>query len=85
MTDLTTPIAQNHSNPKTTDNSKGIENHKKAAKHHEEAAKNHLQAIKHHEAGEAEKATKSTVIANGHHHLAGEANREVLKHHALNN
>ncbi len=84
MTDLTKTVSQNNQNPKALDSSKEIENHKKAAAHHEEAAKNHLQAVKYHEAGDVEKATKSTVIANGHHQLAGEANREVLKNHATN-
>jgi hypothetical protein len=66
----------------TTDELKGIEYHKTAAKHHEEAAKHHLDAAKHHEAGNHEKASSSTVKANGHHTLAHEAQKEDSKYHA---
>jgi hypothetical protein len=64
-------------------NKKGIENHKTAAKHHEEAAKHHHEAAKHHDEGHHDKAAQSTVKANGHHTLAGEAQKEDVKHHAL--
>jgi hypothetical protein len=69
----------------STENKKGIENHKTAAKHHEEAAKHHRDAAKHHEAGNHSKASESTVKAHGERCLACDAEREDVKHHALNN
>jgi hypothetical protein len=65
----------------TTENQKGIDNHKKAATHFEAAAKNHLEAAKHHESGNHEKAAKSTVEAHGHSCVANEAQKEDVKHH----
>lgn len=67
------------------ENQKGIENHKKTALHLQEAAKHHLEAAKHHEEGNHEKAAKSTVTAQGYLSLAAEAQKEDVKHHALNN
>lgn len=67
----------------TAENQKGIENHKTAAKHHQEAAKHHLDAAKHHEAGNHDKASDSTIKAQGHNCLANDAQREDVKHHAL--
>jgi len=71
-------------NPKA-EISKGIENHKKAAAHFEAAAKSHLEAANHHEVGNHENAAKCTVEAHGHACLAHEAQKEDVKHHALNN
>ncbi len=73
-----------HANGSSTENNKGSENHRKAAKHHEEAAKLHHEAAKYHEAGNHAKAFESTIKAYGHHCLSSEAEREDLKHHALN-
>jgi len=60
-----------------------IENHKKAAKHLEEAAKLHHEAAKHHEEGNHDKAHHSTVNAHGHTAHAIEAEKEIVKHHAV--
>ncbi|HWY35626.1 MAG TPA: hypothetical protein VNX68_13345 [Nitrosopumilaceae archaeon] len=68
----------------SAENAKGIENHKKAAKHFQDAAKFHLEAAKYHEEGNHEKASHSTIKAHGHVILASEAQREDLKHHAIN-
>jgi len=65
------------------ENLKGIKNHKRAAAHSEAAAKHHLEAAKHHASGDHQKAAQSTIIAQGFHHLAGEAQIEDIKHHAL--
>jgi predicted Zn-dependent protease len=65
------------------DNKKDIENHKKIATHLEEAAKQHKEAAKQHQAGEHDKAAKSTVIAQGHQTLAQEAHKDDAKYHAL--
>ncbi|MGP8215241.1 MAG: hypothetical protein ACLQQ4_06740 [Bacteroidia bacterium] len=82
MTTIVAPVtAEKTTSP--ADVQKGIENHKKAAKHLEEAAKHHKEAAKHHEAGSHEKACESTVKAHGHTCLASEAQRDVLKQHAL--
>ena len=62
----------------TAENEKGIENHRQAAEHLEEAAQ-------HYEEGNHEKAFERTVKAQGHHYLAGEHQREVVKQHAKNN
>jgi hypothetical protein len=62
---------------------KGVENHKKAAAHHEAAAKHHHEAARHHEEGNHEKAYQSTLMAHGHHIMAGERQREDLRHHTL--
>jgi len=59
-----------------------IENHKQAAAHHTEAAKHHIEAAKHYEAGNHEKAAYSTVLAHGHHAIAGEFLSDDAKHHA---
>jgi len=61
---------------------KTIENHKQAAAHHMEAAKHHLDAVKHYETGNHEKAAHSTVLAYGHHAIAGEFLNDDAKHHA---
>jgi hypothetical protein len=68
--------------PSAAETAKGIENHKKAAKHLEEAAKHHTEAAKHHEAGDADKAMRSTVKAQGHTVHATEAQRELVKQQA---
>lgn len=60
-----------------------IEKHKKAATHLEEAAKHHHEAAKHHEAGDHDKAHHSTVKANGHSAHAAEMDKEILKHHVI--
>ncbi len=73
-------ISQPSSNKKA--NKKTIENHKKAAAHHIEAAKHHMEAAKHYEAGNKEKAAHSTVLAFGHHAIAGEFLSDDAKHHA---
>lgn len=61
---------------------KHIENHKTAAKHHEEAAKLHHEAAMHHETGNYAKANESSLKAHGHHILATDTQREILKQHA---
>lgn len=83
MTTTTTPIKKEQTNGSSTENHKGIENHRKAAKHHEEAAKHHHDAAKHHEAGNHDKACDSTLKAQGHHCCASELQRENVKQHAL--
>ena len=67
--------------PTASDVQKSVENHKQAAAHSQESAKHHLEAAKHHEAGHHDKAGQSTVIANGHHLIAGEYQRDDSKHH----
>jgi hypothetical protein len=59
-----------------------IENHKNAAAHHAEAAKHHLQAAKYYEEGNREKAAHSSMLAYGHHAIAGEFLNDDAKHHA---
>jgi hypothetical protein len=66
------------------ENLKQSEIHKEAAKNHQEAAKNHLDAAKFHEAGEHEKASSSTVKAQGFASLASVAAREDAENHAIN-
>lgn len=83
MSTTNSPIATEPQTTTHAKNQKAIDNHKMAAKHLEEAAKHHLEAVKHHEAGNQEKASKSTITAHGHHVLATDAQREVSKHHAL--
>jgi hypothetical protein len=61
---------------------KTIENHKQAAAHNIEAAKHHMEAAKHYEAGNYEKAAHNTVLAYGHHAIAGEFLSDDAKHHA---
>ena len=68
----------------SSENQKGIDLHKQAAKHHQEAAKNHLDAAKFHEAGDHDKAAKSTVKAQGSASLANDASREDAQSHAVN-
>lgn len=80
-----TPVAKARASVSSVENQKGIENHKVAAKHLTEAAKHHVDAAKHHEAGNHEKAARSTLYAHGHVTIAAEAQREDIKHHALNN
>jgi hypothetical protein len=67
----------------TPENYKGIENHRKSAEHLEKAAKLHLEAARHHESGEHGKAAKSTIAAQGHVLIAAEAQREDVRHHAM--
>ena len=74
-----------HETNRFAENKKGIENHKQAAIHHEAAAKCHHDAVKYHEAGNHEKAYKSSLIAYGHLVLAEELAKEDLKHHTLYN
>jgi len=83
MTPTTTPptIAKAPASP--AEIQKNIEMHKKTAEHLEAAAKQHIEAAKHHEEGHHDKAAISTVKAEGHLALAGEARREDVKHHAL--
>jgi hypothetical protein len=59
-----------------------IENHQQAAAHHTEAAKYHLQAAKYYEECNLEKAAHSSMIAYGHHAIAGEFLNDDAKHHA---
>ncbi len=61
---------------------KTIENHRQAAAHNTEAAKHHLDAVKHYEAGDYEKAAHSSLLAHGHHAIAGEFLNDDAKHHA---
>jgi hypothetical protein len=84
MTQTTTPIKGEQTQITPAENKKGIENHKQIAANLEAAAKKHLEAAKFHEAGEHEKAAKSTITAHGHMSLASEAQREDSKNHALN-
>lgn len=65
------------------ENQKGIQNHKKLANHLQEAAKHHLDAAKHHEEGNHEKAYNSTILAQGHLSIAYEAQKEDVRHHAI--
>ncbi len=59
-----------------------IENHKSAAAHHEAAAKYHLEAAKQYEAGDQGKAAYYSILAHGHHAIAGEFLSDDAKHHA---
>ena len=68
-----------------SENKKGIQNHQEAAAYFEEAAKNHRDAAKHHEAGNHEKAFKSTIMAQGNQRMGIECQKEDVTHHALNN
>ena len=58
-----------------------IEKNKLAAAHHIEAAKHHMDAAKHYEQGNYEKAAHSTLLAYGHHAIAGEFLNDNAKHH----
>ena len=73
---VTQPSAAKKADKKT------IENHKQAAAHHIEAAKHHLDAAKYYEAANDEKAAHSTILAHGHHTIAGEFLSDDAKHHA---
>jgi hypothetical protein len=57
-------------------------NHQTAALHHEHAAKHHKEAVKPIENGDHEKASQSTLKANGHAVHAHEASKEIAKTHA---
>lgn len=59
-----------------------IENQRHAALHNGEAAKHHLQAAKYYEQGNREMAAHSSMIALGHHAIAGEFLNDDAKHHA---
>ena len=83
MTNIATPIKKEKHNQTPAENKKGIENHKLAATHLQAAAQNHLDAAKHHEEGNHEKAAHSTIKAQGNLCLAGDAQREDAKHHAM--
>lgn len=61
---------------------KTIENHMQAAYHHLEAAKHHREAAKHYEGSHFEKGARSTLLALGHHAIAGEFLNDDAKHHA---
>ena len=84
MTTVSAPIKADKKDLSHSDHYQGIEYHKKAAKNHEEAAKHHLDAARYLALGNNEKAFESTVKAHGHHSLANEAQKEVLRHYALN-
>jgi hypothetical protein len=64
-------------------NHRSVDNHREAARHHEAAAKHHHEAIKYLEEGRYEDAYQSLLKAHGHHYLAGEAQIENMKRHAL--
>ena len=83
MSTLANPIKAEKIQLTPAENQKRVENHKATATHLEAAAKEHLDAAKHHENEEHEKAAKSTITAHGHLSLAQDAQREVLKSHAL--
>ena len=84
MKDLVTPVKKEQPNgSSSSDVQRGIEQHKKAASHHEEAAKHHSSAVKSYESGKRDSAFESTVKAQGHSALASEAEKEVVKLHAL--
>ena len=85
MSNVETPIKKEQSNGSSSENQKGIDNHKKAATHFEAAAKSHREAAKHHEDGNHEKADKSTVTAEEQKKLAWEAHKEVVKQPSLKN
>ena len=74
-----------HETNSFSENKKGIENHKQAALHLEAAARFHRDAAKYHEAGNHEKAYKSSLIAYGHQSLANELGNQDIRHHTLNN
>ncbi len=67
-----------------TEHQVGIENHQEAARHHEQAAKHHHDAAHYHQEGNHEKANESTIKAQGHHYLAGKAQKKDITYHALN-
>jgi len=81
---MSTAIKAEHKNLSPAENQKNIEHHKTASKHLEAASKHHLEAAKHHEQGNHLDAAQSTIVANGHLHLANEAQKEDVKHHATN-
>ncbi len=84
MSTTSTPIKKEEPTKTPMDKSALVDNHKKAASHLEEAAKNHHDAAKHHQDGNWEKASASTLKANGHVAIAKDAQREDLKQHAMN-
>jgi hypothetical protein len=59
-----------------------IDCHIKAAAHSMEAAKHNLDAARYHEEGKHDKAAESTVLAYGHHAIAGDYLSDNAKHHA---
>jgi hypothetical protein len=61
---------------------KTVDNHRQAAAHHTEAANHHLDAARHYEAGNDKKAAQSTLLAHGHHALAGDFLNDNARHHA---
>ena len=67
----------------TADIKKGIEHHKTAAAHLTEAAKQHLLAVQHASDGNHDKASTSTLLAQGHTSLAREAQKNNQQHQAL--
>jgi len=83
MSTVANPIKAEKVKLTPAENQKRVENHKTTATHLEAAAKEHLDAAKHHENEEHEKAAKSTITAQGHLTLARDAQKEVLKSHAL--
>ncbi len=70
--------------PSNSENQKGIDNHKRVATHLQAAAKSHLRAAKHHKEGNHKKAARSTITAQGHVSLATRAQKEDVRHHAIN-
>lgn len=57
-------------------------NHKQAAEHHKAAAEYHMEAAKEYEAGNHEKGAYYSLLAHGHHMLAGQFISDDAKHHA---
>ena len=82
MTKYVTPENEK-SKTSSTENKKGIENHRIAAKHYKEAAKYHLEAAKHHEEGNHNKAFECTIKAQGHSWFAQKYEMEDAEQHAL--
>jgi hypothetical protein len=80
---MSTPIKPETAVPSSADSKNVIDSHKTAAAHLQEASKLHTEAAKHHEEGNTDKAHNATLKANGHSAIANEAQKEVVKQHAV--
>ena len=68
---------------KSSENTKGVENHQRAAECFALASKNHYEAARYHEEGDDLNASKSTILAMGYALMGNEYQSQDVKHHAM--
>ena len=83
MSNVATEAKKEEINAPTATNKKQADCHKQASKHLQDASKHHDEAAKHHDKGDTAKAALSALKAQGHHELAKDHQKEILKHNTL--